>query len=521
MGRLRDDLAGPEVERVEETHISWVFLTRDRAFKVKKPLDLGFLDFTTPEKRRAACEAEVRLNRRLAPDVYRGVLPVTRGPDGRHRLGGEGPPVDWAVEMRRLPDDWRADVRLRAGRLDAGDLERVAGRVAAFHAAARCDAETSRFGEVDVVGGNVRENFEQTRGAVEAFLTPAQARELEAWQTDFLRREADRFGARVAAGRVRDGHGDLRLEHVYLDPAGAVLVVDCIEFNERFRYGDVCADVAFLSMDLTAAGRADLAERFVAAYARESGDYDLYPLIDFYESYRAYVRAKVRTMLAADPEASPRAREAAAAEARRYFLLALASERRSPLPPMVVAVGGVIASGKSTVAERLAAEMAAPVIESDRTRKQMLGVRPTEHVREGAWQGAYHPDFTREVYAEMLRRAGAVLTSGRSVVLDASYRAPEMRAAARRLARDHGAGFLFVECRADRETLRARLERRAAVETVSDARADLLDDFLARWQPADELPPDERLVADTTRPVEETLAALRARVPTWPAGLTA
>ncbi|MEE8525964.1 MAG: hypothetical protein V3T72_18665 [Thermoanaerobaculia bacterium] len=263
----------PGIELVE-THISWVFLGDGEVWKVKKPVDFGFLDFSTSEKRRRACEAEIDLNRRLAPDVYLGVAAVTRDSQGRHRIGGSGEPVDWAVHMKRLPDADRADVRLGAERLDAAQIEQIAAYLAAFHARSRCDRETARYGTVEAIGRNVRENFEQTRDVICAHLSAAEAAEIEAWQNRFLADNASLFAARVAAGRVRDGHGDLRLEHVYLDQEDRPTVVDCVEFNERFRYADVCADVAFLAMDLAWHQRVDLAERLLAAYAREANDFD-------------------------------------------------------------------------------------------------------------------------------------------------------------------------------------------------------------------------------------------------------
>ncbi len=342
-GSLVSDLLAPGIELIE-THISWVFLAEREVWKVKKPVSLGFLDFSEPPQRRAACEAEVRLNRRLAAEVYRGVVPITRGRSGRHRFGGDGEPVDWAVHMHRLDETARADRRLADGRLGALEVERIAARLARFHAAARADAETAGYGSVEAIAGNVRENFAQTRDSAAAFLTPAQAAETEAWQLRFLEHNQHLFAERAAAGRVRDGHGDLRLEHVYMSAGGGsggdgdgeddggVVIVDCIEFNRRFRFADVAADVAFLAMDLSWQGRADLAERFLAAYAHRSGDYGLYPLIDFYESYRAWVRGKVAVLLAADPHAAAAVRDRAAAQARRYFLLALASERRALLP---------------------------------------------------------------------------------------------------------------------------------------------------------------------------------------------
>jgi aminoglycoside phosphotransferase family enzyme len=287
MNSLKQDFVAQGMQ-LRETHISEVFLTRENVYKVKKPVQLGFLDFSTLERRKAFCEAEVKLNRRLAPSVYRGVVPVTQRGKGPHKLGGEGPIVDYAVEMKRLPDSDAADVRLRNGRLERGDLQRIAVQLADFHRRARCDEETSRFGTPEAIASNVIENFEQTRSSAPRFLPAAELEALERWQREFLERERPRFEARIAAQRVRDGHGDLRLEHCYLDATGGVEIIDCIEFNERFRYGDVCADLAFLAMDLTWHERPDLSEALLAFYASLTDDHDLYGVVDFYESYRAY-----------------------------------------------------------------------------------------------------------------------------------------------------------------------------------------------------------------------------------------
>ncbi|MDH5493019.1 MAG: AAA family ATPase [Myxococcales bacterium] len=520
MGTLEEDL-GAGVEEVRETHISWVFLGSDRVWKVKKPVNFGFLDFSTLSARRSACEAEITLNRRLSPEIYLGLEKITLDASGRHRLGGEGEAIEWAVCMRRLPDALRLDRMLHEGRLTDAHLLGIARVLAAFHESCGAGAEIASFGSVERIAENVEENFEQTRASIHAHLSPTEAEEIERWQLRFLEERAPVFEARVRAHRVRDGHGDLRLEQIYQLEEGPC-ILDCIEFNERFRYADVCADVAFLSMDLALNGRVDLAERFLALYAREANDFDLYPLVDFYESYRAYVRGKIASFLAADARAPQEAREAAHQHARRCFLLALAAERRPLLPPIVVAVGGVLATGKSTLADALGRLLGAPVVETDRTRKFMLGARPTEHVYEGSWQGAYDLRFTDEVYEEVYRRAGVVLDSGRPILLDASFRSAQMRSRARRLAEERGLPFFFVECTAPRALC---LERLAAREreggSVSDGRIEIFDAFVAKWQPAEELPDGERLRIDTSRPLEQSLAALCASLPSWPEGLDA
>ena len=498
---LKSDLETQGFELIE-THISWVFLRRRDVFKIKRPVNFGFLDFTSLEKRRIACEAELRLNRRLAPDVYVGIVPITLGPGGVHRIGGDGDPIEWAVQMRRLREEDRADVLLERGALTERHVDALAAHIAAFHKEARCDLETSRHGTVDVIRRNVTENFEQTRETIQDYLSPAQAAEIEAWQQEVLEDETT-FESRIATDRVRDGHGDLRLEHVYFRDSDSIAIIDCIEFNDRFRYADVCADVAFLSMDLTWHARADLAERLLGKYARLSHDYDLYSVVNFYESYRAFVRGKIASFVAADPTATTAVLSRAVEEARRYLLLALAFERPPLVPPRLIAVGGMIGSGKSTVADLIADLLAAPVVSSDETRKHLMGRGPSESLRSEAWTGPYSPDSTRATYQEVLRRAGVVLRSGRPAIIDASFRSQTMREGARSLAHARGVPFLMVECVAPSEVCIARLSARNE-RHESDARADIFGEFAASFEPMIELNQSEHARVDTSLPVGET-----------------
>jgi aminoglycoside phosphotransferase family enzyme/predicted kinase len=508
---LETDLLEQGLE-LRETHISLVFLAKDAVYKVKKPVDLGFLDFSTLPLRKQFCEAEVALNRRLAPGVYLGVLPIGLDATGTHRLGASGEPVEWAVHMRRLADEDAADRRLAESRLGRGDVQALAEHLVGFHASARCDPETARFGSVDAIEQNVRENFEQTRASATRHLAAAELGAIERWQLGFLREHRALFEARVAQARVRDGHGDLRLEHCYLGANGTVEIIDCIEFNERFRYGDVCADLAFLAMDLSWHERADLSEALLAAYARAAGDYDLYGVVDFYESYRAYVRGKVSSLLEDDAGASPAARARAAAQARKYYLLAEACTREPLARPALYAVGGGIASGKSTIAETLGELISAPVVDADRTRKQLAGVGATTPLSDAAFAGHYAPEQSERVYAELLRRAEVVLRSKRPVVVEASFRDRQQRLLVRGLAERLGVPFLFVECTAPPDVCRQRLAERAKGPSVSDGRSAIFDAFLASWQPVEELPADSHLQLDTTGPLPQTLERLAARV---------
>jgi aminoglycoside phosphotransferase family enzyme/predicted kinase len=526
---LQEDLLRPEAylefdaTRVElvQTHISWVFLLKNDVLKIKRPVVLGFLNFGSIEARKAACEAEVRLNARLAAGIYLGVVPVMTGPDGKHRIGGPpGRVVDWAVHMKRLPETQRADELLRRGELTIDLVDALAARIARFHAEAATNEQNMQFGSAAAVGSCIEDNFAETASTATRYLRHEELDEIQRWQRAFLRDNARLFEERIALGKVRDGHGDLRLEHVYVAGDPPPTIIDCIEFSDRFRYADVCSDVAFLSMDLAAHGRVDLAERLLSRYARDSGDFDLFVLVDFYESYRAYVRGKIASLVAADESVPWSGRKQAQDDARRYFLLALSSHRRAFLDPSVIAVGGLIASGKSTIADAISARMNAPVVEADRTRKAMLGLPPDQPVHEAAWQGPYDEGMTDKVYLELFRRASVVLASGRSVVIDASFRSRAHRSAARELASANRVPFSFVECRVDRELAKGRLEARSHGPTVSDGRLEIFDAFAAQFEPVTELSEREHITLDTGRDLHVTLDQLNERLNVWPAGLS-
>ncbi|MAE93899.1 MAG: hypothetical protein CL910_04500 [Deltaproteobacteria bacterium] len=515
------EASGPHLEFVE-TFASWVFLTPDEVWKIKKPVLLGFLDYTTAEKRRLVCEAEVRLSRRLAPEVYLGVVPVTRGPDDRLRIGGDGEPSDWAVHMARLPDRDRADLRLESDRLDDEHIRCIATRLAAFHEVARCDAATRGRGSIESLKGTVALAIHEPADRDRDRETPPipEAESAAAWQQGFLAENAKLFEARLEGGRIREGHGELSLENVFIDEAGTVNVLDCLEYDDALRYSDVCSDVAFLSTDLASRGRVDLAERLVAEYAAAANDFDLYPLLDFYASLRASIRGKIQWFYATREGIDRRTRDACLARARRFFLMAASAERRPLLPPTMVALGGQVASGKSTIASRVAREIGAPLISADRTRSFMLGAR-ADDAHEAQWELAYEPGFSHRVYAELMRRAGAVLRSGRPVVLDGCFRSATQRSIARRMAARYERPFLFVEVQVDpeqrRERLRARAERDGVDEKVW---LDIAKGLASQWEPVEELPEAESLTIDGGRSIREDMDAVEARLATWPRGLT-
>ena len=490
-----ENLPGPadEVEFIS-THISLVFRTSTAVFKIKRAKNYGFLDYSTKEARERFCRAEVTLNRRLAPDVYLDVLPVHRDARG-YSLTRPGDVVNHAVHMKRLPDDRSALSLLQRGALLPAHLERLADRLTRFYRAEKARAETSGN-----LRASVEENFEQLRPFIGRFVSDRLLGELEPLQKEWLARSTSLLASRLS----RDGHGDLRLEHVYLMPEGPI-AIDCIEFLDRFRIADPALDVAFLAMDLARNGRRDLGEFFLGRFAYESDDYDFFPLADGYVSYRACVRAKVACFLVADPSTPPDRARSKEREAREYFELALVLARGRPARPVVFAVGGVVGSGKTTIAEQLSRSTGAPLISADATRKFLAGI-PRE---EKGPASIYSAAFSERVRDELLRRGARVLESGRSVILDTTFVSRDYRRHARELAGRFGAAFLFVECQAPESVIRERLRRRTG--GLSDAREDLLERFLRAREPATELPPEEHLGVDTTRSPEEAVTEILAR----------
>lgn len=508
MGTLVADLAAGRT--LIETHISWVLLENDYVYKLKKPVDFGFLDFTTLELRQAACLTEVRLNSRLTHDVYLGVRPVMRDAAGHHAIEGNGEIVDYCVHMRRLDENDRFDSLLTGNAVSPELIRRLARHLAQFHERSSASKDIDHFGDVSIIRRNVEENFAQTRAHLAEFMSPADALQLERTQLNFLERNAARFAARVQAGKIRDGHGDLRLEHIYCT-GEHFEVLDCIEFNDRFRYADVACDIAFATMELRQAGHAELAETLLAEYTTDTSDFSLYALIDFYESYRAVVRAKVNSFVALDSQAADAPRRLARERATQLLSQALGSVTpRSP--GTVIAVGGLIAAGKSHTSMRLSELANCPIVASDRVRKHLLRVDRYTNVAGGRFAGAYSTETTQQTYATVRQFAMDVVRSGRTVVIDASFRSHEERAALSDWCSKIGSELLFVECVAAHDVLRARLRQRALAPSVSDGREELFDAFLEKYEPPNELPASARCTLDTTLPDAEQSRILQAFV---------
>ena len=451
------------VDRVElvETHISWVFLAGERVYKVKKPVELGFLDFSTLARRRRFCREEVRLNRRLAAETYlgRGRASRVAGRGSRsaaraHRRGGGGD----ATASRRS----HARPLVTDGRARPEDVRAVAAVIARFHAAAETGGEIDLMGRVEVVRANWDENFAQTADVPPEILPPESRRAIREYVDRFLENEVPRLEGRIAEGRIRDCHGDLQAQHVCcIEP---LQIFDCIEFNHRFRFGDTAAEIAFLAMDLERLGAPALAVEFLNAYLEETGDYGAVALLDFYRAYRAFVSAKVLAFQVPErPEQGPPARD----------LFALAGRFARPREPgRILLLSGVMGSGKSTVGRHVAARLGAIVVRTDAVRKRLAGVGLRERGQDSFGAGLYTPEMSRRTYEETLRLAGEIARAGWPVIVDGSFsrksERDEVRALADRARR--GARDDLVRRARPRHCRAARAPRRGCRRGLGRAR---------------------------------------------------
>jgi aminoglycoside phosphotransferase family enzyme/predicted kinase len=493
---------GPDRVDVRETHVSWVFLLADRAYKLKKPLALPFLDYGTPQRRREMCREEVRLNRRLAPELYLGVRAAAASADGLELADEDDPrAVDYLVEMRRYDEDSTLAAKLERGELKRGEVTEVARTLARFHARARRVA--TRGMPALAVERRMTENFHQLLAIVEQRAEVDWVLQLERFAHAFAVAHAQLLDARARRGLVREVHGDLRAEHVLLD--GTPQIVDCIEFDPGLRELDVADDLAFLVMDVAARGGERFARTLLDAYRKAGGDPGEDRLIAFYASYRGLVRAKVTLLRAAQHRAgsSEHGRESAAA--RELLALAERFAWRARLPLLIV-ICGAPAAGKSRLAAALADLSHLPHLSSDVTRKRLAGVR----VEQRAGEAAYSAEFNRLTYAQLGRRAAKEAATLGGAVVDATFRHRADREAFAQAFAD-AAPLLFVECRAPARVLAERAARRDRQPgRVSDASLAVVMRESSAWEPLDELPPEAHVMIRSDRPVEAQLQDVRA-----------
>ena len=478
-----------------QTHISYILLTGDYAYKVKKPVNFGFLDFSTLEKRSHFCQEELRLNFIGAAELYLEVLPITQDGEQYH-LGGTTEAVEYALKMHQFAEEGLLSTMLERGKLSESHIEELGKVVAHYHAQTETSDYIRSFGEVDKVRRSIDENYEVTSKYIGKAQTETQYKETKAYTDNFFIQHPQLFVNRIKNDWIRECHGDLHLRNICTWHS-QILLFDCIEFNESFRFVDVMYDIAFTVMDLEARERKDLANIFLNTYLEQTGDWEGLQLLPLYLSRQAYVRAKVNSFLLDESEVSLDVKEESRKIAADYYKQAW--NYTKPKQGKLFLMSGVSGSGKSTVARYLSPKLGAIRIRSDAVRKHLAGIPLLERGSDKLYTEA----MSSKTYSKLLELGIMLTTQGFTVILDAKYDKLNVRADAIAAAKQHQIPLKIIQCTAPEEILRDRLNRRSG--DITDATANLLSSQLQNAEPFSDEEKSYLKILDTTEPQETQL----------------
>ena len=466
--------------QVLETHISWVILTGDYAYKIKKPMDFGFLDFSTLDRRKHFCGEELRLNKRLADSLYLDVLPIT-GSAETPALGGSGEAFEYAIRMRQFGQDGLFDKQQERGALDPEQLTSLARQVAAFHETLPPVAIDKPLGTPDAVFAGMQENFDQIRPMIDDKALLDQLDNLEAWTRATFERCQPLIEKRHADGFVRECHGDLHLANITVHD-GDVTVFDCIEFSEPFRWIDVINDLAFLLMDLESRGENRLANLVLNHYLEYRGDFQALPLLTLYKAYRALVRGKIALFTMGNPSLSD---DDKANLMQRYREYAQLAENYSSFPnPYLLATTGLSASGKSVISKDMAAELGLIRLRSDVERKRLFGLGPLDNSKSGIGRDLYTDEANQRTYQRLAELSGGMLLAGLPVIVDSACLKRSERDLLTDVAENLGLPFALIHCEATEETRKQWIRERDG--DASEATEELLEAQATWFEPLTE-----------------------------------
>jgi aminoglycoside phosphotransferase family enzyme/predicted kinase len=479
---------------VLETHISWVLLAGDYAYKIKKAVNLGFLDFSTLEKRRFYCGEELRLNRRLAPDLYLEVVPVAGSAD-HPAWNGTGPAIEYAVKMRRFPQASLLDQVLLRGELTSATVDAIARRIADFHEHTAVADDESPFGTPERTRLPVAENFAQIRPRLRDDADLIRLNELSRWSEREYQARFKTLAVRKARGMIRECHGDLHLGNMAL-LGGEAVPFDCIEFSDNLRWIDVISEAAFLNMDLQDRGRPDLARRFLNAYLEQTGDYEGLEVLRYYLVYRAMVRAKVACIRAGQAE-QPAGHWT---QYRNHIELAAGFTR--PFQPFLAITHGLSGSGKTTVTQSLLEAASLFRVRSDVERKRLYGLKPEARSSAGAGEGIYSVEANERTYRRLAEVARGIVQSGYPAIVDAAFLKRRERAAFHELAQELGVPFVILDVTAPENLLRERVKQRMQRgRDASEADIAVLENQLRNSEALDSSEQAATIGVDTERAV--------------------
>ena len=478
-----------------QTHVSYVLLTGDYAYKLKKPVNFGFLDFSTLDKRQHFCAEELRMNQRGAPELYLEVMPVTEV-EKQYQLGGMGQPIEYALKMRQFPQEALFITMFEQGELGETHMEELGRVVAQYHAKAETNDYIRTFGEVAQVRKAIDENYQQTEKYIGGPQTQAQFEETKEYTDGFFDQRPQLFASRIENNWIRECHGDLHLRNICFWQ-DKILLFDCIEFNEPFRFVDVMYDVAFTVMDLESRQRPDLGNAFLNTYVEQTGDWEGLQVLPLYLSRQAYVRAKVNSFLLDDAGVSADAKKEAAATAAHYYNQAW--QYTKPRLGQLILMSGLSGSGKSTVARQLARQLGAIHIRSDAVRKHLGGIT----LQERGGDDLYTAEMSQKTYERLLKLGIMLATQGFPVILDAKYDRQQLRQEAIAQAESDQLPLQILHCTAPLEVLRDRLASRTG--DIADATADLLSAQQAAAEPFTKAEQPFVKTLDTTHPLESQL----------------
>ncbi|MCS3903994.1 aminoglycoside phosphotransferase family enzyme/predicted kinase [Methylohalomonas lacus] len=465
---------------VIETHISILLLTGDYAYKFKKPVDLGFVDFTSLDKRQHYCTEEIRLNRRLAPELYLDVVAVGGSVDAP--VLNETPAIEYCVQMRQFPRSAELENALAEDRVDAQAFRQLATSVAAFHDRADAVSAADAYGRFDQVRQQCLDNFDVLNEPLPDLDLTAELKPLESWTRAQLEQQRDTIEARREAGRVRECHGDMHVTNmIWLD--GSIQVFDCIEFNPELRWIDVQSEIAFLLMDLDMRGHHASARVFLNAYLEAGGDYAGLRLLPLFQVYRSLVRAKIAYLRlrdgAGDTALAQRIHDHVQL-AQRYG----GQDSNAPARPPLVITHGLSGSGKTTISDALIPLAGALRVRSDVERKRLQGLAADAHTDSGIGQGVYDPASTARTYARLADCARAIIASGRAAIVDATFLQRDQRQQFQALAAELNVPFRILDCQAPAAVLRQRVQARAEQDSdASEADLAVLEQQLSNRQP--------------------------------------